>query len=336
MGLVTSLFVRKVARAMGDAIDAAAMLRSVGLDPAARTDVAQMIVDTAYYELLERIAAQTGGAVDLPVRVGRSMACDDYGAFGLAWKTAPTLRASFARAERYWRLLTTVAEYEVRPDGENAYFMLHRQGERRLGLRLSNEATLASVVSIIREVSPAPFSPLEAHLKHPAPPDTGAHAAFFGCPLIFGSEMDALLIPGQALNRGNRLGDEGLSRFMVQHLDAELKKRVADDWTLERMVRGAVAQSLSDGVPRAAEVARRLGMSERTLQRRLNEDGLSFQQIAEAARRELAEGLLAQSDYSLAEVAFLTGFSEQSAFSRAFKRWSDQTPAAFREARRAH
>lgn len=334
MGLVTSLFVRKVVRAMGDAIDATAMLRSVGLDPTAETDVAQMVVDTAYYDLLERIAAETGGAVDLPIRAGRSMACDDYGAFGLAWKTAPTLRGSFARAERYWRLLTTVAEYEVRADGENAYFILHREGERRLGLRLSNEATLASVTSIIREVSPAPFSPLEAHFKHPAPPDARAHAAYFGCPLVFASEMDALLIPGQALNRANRLGDEGVSRFMVEHLDAELKKRAADDWTLARMVRSAVAQSLSDGMPRSAEVARRLGMSERTLQRRLGEEGLSFQRIAEGARRELAEGLLAQSDYSLAEVAFLTGFSEQSAFTRAFKRWSDQTPAAYRETAR--
>jgi AraC-like DNA-binding protein len=82
-------------------------------------------------------------------------------------------------------------------------------------------------------------------------------------------------------------------------------------------------------------VARRLGQSERTLQRRLGEEGLSFQKLVDDARRELAEGLLAKSHYSLAEVAFLTGFSEQSAFNRAFKRWMNQTPAAYRESHRA-
>jgi AraC-like DNA-binding protein len=85
-------------------------------------------------------------------------------------------------------------------------------------------------------------------------------------------------------------------------------------------------------VPKAQAIARRLGMSERTLQRRLADEGLSFQKLVDEARRELAEGLLVRSDYSLAEVAFLTGFSEQSAFNRAFKRWLDQTPAAYRQA----
>lgn len=332
MGAITSLFVRKVVRAAGPGVDEAAMLRSVGLDPDGPTHVSDMIADTAYYALLERIAEAMGGGADLPIRAGRSMRCDDYGAFGLAWKTAPTLRASFARAERYWRLLTSVSQYELRRDGGDVYFLLHRSGDRRLGLRLSNEATLASVVSMIRDVSPEPFAPLEVHLKHPAPADITAHAAFFASPLQFGSDRDALLIPAAALARANRLGDEGLSRFMVAQLDAELQK-IGADGSLEDKVRDAVARLLSDGAPRAAEVARRLGMSERTLQRRLNEEGLSFGRIAEQVRRAMAEGLLRRSDYSLAEIAFLTGFSEQSAFQRAFKRWSKQTPAAFREGR---
>lgn len=333
MGAVTSLFVRKVVRAAGDAIDRDTMLRSIGLDPDGETDVAHMVSDIAYYELLERIAGCTGGAVELPLRVGGIMNCDDYAAFGLAWKAAPTLRASFARAERYWRLLTSVSEYEVRYDNADAYFMLHRSGERRLGLRLSNEATLASVTSIIRQVTPHKFTPLEVHFKHSAPVTITAHEDYFGCPVYFRSETDALLVSSETLAQPNRLGDEGISRFLLNHLDAELKK-FSEDQTLKQTVQDAIAQSLSEGVPKIAAVARRLGFSERTLQRRLSEEGLSFQKLAEDARRGLAEGLIVQSDYSLAEVAFLTGFSEQSAFNRAFKRWMDQTPAAYRETNR--
>jgi AraC-like DNA-binding protein len=330
MGAVTSLFVRKVVQTTGDAVDKTALLQSIGLDPNGDSNVAEMVSDVAYYSLLERIAELTDGAIELPLRVGASMSCDDYGAFGLAWKTAPTLRASFARAERYWRLLTSVAEYEVKPCGADAYFTLHRTGERRLGLRLSNEATLASVTSIIRQVSPAKFTPLEVHLKHPPPAVTKAHKAYFGCPVIFGSDMDAILVSGNALAQPNRLGDTGITQFLLKHLDEELKKLEVDR-TLKEMVHNAIAQSLSEGVPKMADVARRLGLGERTLQRRLGEDGLSFQKLVDEARRELAEGLLTQSSFSLAEIAFLTGFSEQSSFNRAFKRWKQQTPAAYRE-----
>lgn len=333
MGAVTSLFVRKVVRAAGDAVDQDAMLRSIGLDPDGETNVAQMVSDSAYYDFLEHIAGALGDATDLPLRVGSTMNCDDYGAFGLAWKAAPTLRASFARAERYWRLLTSVSQYEVRYDDHGAYFMLHRTGERRLGLRLSNEASLASVHSIIRQVTPHEFAPLEVHFKHPAPTSTVAHENYFCCPVVFRSEMDALLVSSEALNRSNRLGDEGITRFLLNHLDAELKKIDADR-KLKEIVQDAIAQSLSEGVPKIPAVARRLGFSERTLQRRLGEEGLSFQKLAENTRRDLAQGLLVQSDYSLAEVAFLTGFSEQSAFNRAFKRWMDQTPTAYRDANR--
>jgi AraC-like DNA-binding protein len=331
MGAITSLFVRKVVDTLSEGGERDAHLRSVGLDPLAPADVALMVSDAAYYDLLERLAETRPDASDLPVRVGARMRCDDYGAFGLAWKTAATLRHSFARAERYWRLLTSVAAYEVVSDGERAYFVLHRAGERRLGLRLSNEATLASVVAIVREVATAPFVPLEVHLRHRAPNSTAAHAAYFGCRLVFGSDRDALLVSPASLACPNRLADRGITDFLLAHLDTELRT-VQSERSLRQEVQKAVATSLSGGVPSAASLARRLGMSERTLQRRLQTEGLAYRELVDHARRELAEGLLRRSDYPIAEVAFLTGFSEQSAFTRAFKRWTGATPAAYRTA----
>ena len=79
-----------------------------------------------------------------------------------------------------------------------------------------------------------------------------------------------------------------------------------------------------------SDVAKRLGMSGRTLQRRLSERGYSYQTLVDESRRQLAKRLLRQTDFSLVEVAFMTGFSEQSAFTRAFKRWAGQTPRSFR------
>ncbi|SFN49491.1 transcriptional regulator, AraC family [Roseovarius lutimaris] len=331
MGNITTLFVRKVIAAASGDLDQTAVLRDLGLTTN-ETDVKTMIPDADYYALLERIVGALGDATDFPLRVGASMRCDDYGAFGLAWKTAPTLRGSLERAARYARLLTSVAGYEVRNHDAGAYFLLQRDGPRTLGMRLSNEATLASALSIMREVSPAPVAPLEVHCRHAAPTDTAAHEAFFGCPVIFGSDLDGLLMSAETLARDNRLGDPAIAQFLRPHLDAELAVASSQTSFIQTLLR-RMSDRLSEGPPRAADMAREMGMSERTLHRRLASDGMSFQSILEQARRQLAEGLLVQSDHSIAEIAFLTGYSEQSAFTRAFKRWVDQTPAAFRHAR---
>ena len=330
MGEITALFVRKVVAAAGaDANDRNALLRTLGLTMD-ETDVKTMVADTDYYTLLERIAEVLGDATSFPLRVGASMRCDDYGAFGLAWKTAPNLRGSMERAARYARLLTSVAGYEVRDHAKGAYFLLHRNGLRSLGLRLSNEATLASAISIMREVSPDPVVPLEVHCRHAAPQSVVDHEAFFGCPIIFDSELDGLLMSEEILERTNRLGDPAIAQFLKPHLDTELAA-VSSQTSFQQTLLRRISDRLSEGPPRATDIAREMGVSERTFHRRLAADGASFQGLLEQAQRRLAEGLLLQSDHSIAEIAFLTGYSEQSAFTRAFKRWLGETPAVFRE-----
>ncbi|MDW4500605.1 AraC family transcriptional regulator [Sulfitobacter sp. D35] len=329
MGYVTSLFARKVVAAAGEGIDAAAMLASVGIDPEGVWDPRQMIPAERYYDMFERIAAQID-ATDLPVRTGASMRLDEYGALGLAFKAATTLGASYARVERYARLWTSVVEYELRPAPGGTLFILHRAGERRLGLRLSNEATLASTVAIARQVCSEPLAPEEVLIRHAAPRSIAAHEDWFGCPVRFDAELDAILFSHETLARPNILGDEGISRYLISHLDAQLSE-IAREPDLVGQARAAIAQSLSEGAPNMMEIARSLGLSARSFRRRLSEHGMSFQGLTEETRRDLAEGLLRADRHSLAEIAFLTGFSEQSAFTRAFKRWTDKTPASFRK-----
>lgn len=332
MAFVTSIFARRMIQAAGPAVDGGALLRSVGLDPDSPLDVAQMIAADAYFDLLEQIAAEMHDAFELPLRVGQLMRPDDYGALGLAWKSAPTVRQSLERVERYCRLWTDTMTYEIRNDAGGIDFVLHRFGERRLGMRLSNEATIASAVSLIRQTSSTAFRPRAIYLGHAAPQSTAAHELYFGCPVSFGADRDALSISSEALTHPNHLGDDGISRYLLEHLDAELEAIGAED-PVETLVRRVVSQSLSEGVPKMADVAQRLAMSERTLHRRLAEKDLSFKALVDTTRRQLAQSLLRQSSYTMSEVAFLTGFSEQSAFQRAFKRWTGQTPTAFRNTR---
>jgi AraC-like DNA-binding protein len=95
-------------------------------------------------------------------------------------------------------------------------------------------------------------------------------------------------------------------------------------------VQSAVCEALGTNTPTLSSIASKLGIGTRTLQRRLYSNGHSFQNIVDLARKDVARHLLSETDLCLAEIAFLTGFSEQSAFSRAFKRWVGQTPRSYR------
>lgn len=149
-------------------------------------------------------------------------------------------------------------------------------------MRLSNEATLASAVSIGREVaSDAEVTLREVQLSHPRPKEVKLHIAYIGCPLIFGSDRHAILFTNMTLDRSNKLGDQGITRFLLGHLKQELAA-VARESNIKDRIRDLIARSLSEGLPRMDDIARRLGISGRSLHRRLSADEFSFQALAEA------------------------------------------------------
>lgn len=329
MGQVTSLFARKLVGVAADQIDADAVLWSVGLDPSGPWDPKLMLDEDAFYGMLELIAEQMD-VTQLPLIVGDAMRPDEYGALGLAWKAAPDLFGSFSRVARYARLWTSIVRYEIEETDAGVLFIEHRAGTRRLGMRLSIEADFASGVSLSRQVSPRAFAPIEVFFKHPSPKTTRHHEAYFKCPVHFGADKDAMLLSRASLQEPNILGDQGITQFLVSHLNDELAE-IEDTPSLAAQTRDEIARALSEGLPKMAQIARKMGMSARSFHRRLSEQGVSFQTLTEETRREIALGMLQDDRYALSEIAFLTGFSEQSAFTRAFKRWTGQTPANYRK-----
>lgn len=217
MGQITSLFVHKVIHQADKSLDRRALLESIGLDPDVPVDPGVMVADTDYYDFFARVARGNPHDVELPLRVGASMRCDDYGAFGLAWKSALNLRGSYARAERYARLLTSVSSYEVREADEGVFMHLHRAGDRvNVGLRLSNEATIASIMAISQEVSTTRFQAEAVYFKHDATGSAFNHERHFRCPVHFGTDMDALLVSRQMSQTPNKLGDSSIVRFSMR------------------------------------------------------------------------------------------------------------------------
>ena len=188
------------------------------------------------------------------------------------------------------------------------------------------------LVRIAREATGTSLAPREVHFAHSAPDDPAEHRAFFQAPLTFEEPVNQLLFTREELTRPFRSADPALSGVACRRLEKMLKQLPPSDDSTAARVRRLLLESLAHGGASAGEVARELGMSERTLHRRLRAEKTSFRRILDALRGALSSDLLREPRIGIAEVAFLLGYSEPAAFYRSFRRWTGQTPLAFRRA----
>jgi AraC-like DNA-binding protein len=194
----------------------------------------------------------------------------------------------------------------------------------------AQEYTLAILASRVRHV--APGAEVAVRLAFPRPAETREHARVFGVEPVFGAAAPALAIARAAWGAPTRTGDRTLFAALDEHARA-LLARASPRGSEAARAREAIAADLPGKEPSLARVARRLGTSPRTLQRRLGAEGTSFATAVDDVRRERARAYLEAPDVSMAEVSWLLGFAEQSAFARAFRRWTGEAPTRWRRAR---
>lgn len=331
MTYVSAMFVKKMIDQAPESLDRAELFASTGITEEDISDPNTVVLDTQYYALLETIAAAEAPDIAFHLRTSAAMSCADFGAVGLAWKSAPTLRRSFQRMDRYARIYNKTATFRLVIKDGFSMWTHQRLEPARLGMYLSTEGTLGTYVAMCRETTFPENKPHAVQFRHAEPAGSlEALEAYFRCPVTFGADIDAIILPEERLDRKNAVGDESIWRFLTTHIEQSLVEEDQED-ALDRQVIVQIASMLSEGIPTLSEIASDLGMSARTLQRRLAEKGHTFQALVDEARRQLAEKFLTDTQYSIAQVAFLTGFSEQSAFTRAFKRWAGKTPGSYRD-----
>ena len=201
--------------------------------------------------------------------------------------------------------------------------------------RQRSEFALALVVRFAREATGVALAPLEVRFPHRAPESLFEHRAFFRAPLRFEEASNELLFDPADAARPLRSGDPALLGVARRRLDKMLGQIPPEDDSIAARVKRVLLETLARGEPTAAAVARELGLSDRTLQRRLRAEGTWFRGILDAVRGELAVALLREPGVGIAEIAFFLGYSEPAAFHRSFRRWTGQTPLAYRRSVRA-
>lgn len=282
-----------------------------------------------FFDLIDWIEARHRDRVSLVAKYAETIQIDDLGVLGLALKTAPTLRASLMRLVRYFRLLTDTATYRLDEGGAQARILMEKCTSDHSALSLRNECALSAMAQIFRTCVKGDLALERVTFRHESRCDPDRYVELFGCPVTFGAREDALIMSKGMLDLPNHLGDDALSRFLTQQLDVEFEA-IRPATSLREELCRRLPTALSTGVPQASELARDIGLSERTFFRRLATEGTTFRDVVRDVQIRLARDLLARRDCSIAEVAFLTGFSEQSSFGRAFKRSVGQAPSEYR------
>jgi AraC-like DNA-binding protein len=266
------------------------------------------------------------------LQLGTETKTERFHPVGLAALSSENLGAAMDQMARY-KQLTCPEEIRQQMDDEEWSIQFHWLLAEELEPAVLIECAFAWVLSIARHGTGTRLSPLRVELVQPRA-HVRAIERHFGCPVDSGAARNALVFRSSDAGRTFVTRNAELLAMLAPQFEKELKQENGDENFVER-VRIAVQQKLTGRRPTIEDIADALHLSSRTLQRRLQEEGFSFQRVMEEARHQLARQYLNNSVLELNEAAYLLGYNDANSFVRAFRTWEGVPPARWREEQRA-
>ena len=321
---------RKIAKLYEAGILVSEVLRCAGL-PAGLFDRPRVLVTTDELFAMWRAIAEVSHDPAIGLVLGTETRPEQYDPVGLAALSAASFGEAMRGAGRYKEITCPEEIVSEISRGEWSIqfrWLLAEEPEPEILV----DVCFAWVLSLARHGTGERICPLRLELVQRR---TNAKLLerHFGCKVVTGCARNALIFRAEDAERPFVTRNADLLAMLVPQLDEELKRHRGDE-SLPDQVRRAIQRKLTGRRPKMMEVARELRMSARTLQRRLQESGRSFQQLLEEARHELARSYLAHSPLELNETAYLLGYEDSSSFVRAFRGWEGVPPAHWRDAQR--
>jgi AraC-like DNA-binding protein len=318
----------EAARALGH--DADGLRQRAGISPEALDDPDGRI-PLGDHVRLWTVLSSLGGNIGL--ELGQLLGGRGLGVVGFAMKHGGSVRDALDVLGRFRALVLdpAIPTLAVRKDGSGWVACFTQVVPPPfLSMRHPAETQMASTLTALRALTGRTIRPERAAFPHAAPRETSAHRALFGKQLSWRAPAAELIFQASVLDLPIVGADPTLAAYLTRRADALLGELSRPESMVDA-TRRQIGLELSSGEPSAAGIARKLGSSARTLQRRLKEEGSSFSRLLEEVRRDRAIALLEGGRLLGYEVAFLLGYKEASAFFRAFRRWTGATPDAFRK-----
>jgi AraC-like DNA-binding protein len=282
-----------------------------------------------YLALLD-LAAEAAGDPHFGLHFGATHAFETVGLLAYIARNSPNFGAAITNAMSYIRLHVDAAELALDFAGPEVRLVYRLTNPNIPPSRHYSELAMVYFVKFVRLAVDDSWSPYEVQFRHGPPADISPYQELFRTIVRFGQGDDALLFERRLLSRPLRTADRQLLHYLEEHARAVLAELPVPKDDLIGQVRHFVVGALPHDGAGLSAAARALGMSTRTLQRRLGECGIVYARLVEDVRRQMSDRYLADAKLSLGEIAYLLGYSEGSAFNRAYRRWTGRTPSADR------
>jgi AraC-like DNA-binding protein len=303
-----------------------------GLDATRHADPTEMVSVAEYGRLLASARALSGDPA-FALRAGERARTGALHTLGYLLLNCTTMRDAIAEFTAHAALIYEEATWDLRETGDRAVFSYDHPVVGDDIAAPDAEFCLAHIVGIGRHFSGRALAPREVHLRHRAPAHAGVYDQVFQCPVHFEQPRNEVVFKRALLDVPHIHRDESVAQLLRQRAEALLAERQSDARLKKRIIDLVKYRPDVEAID-AETVARQLGIGPRTLRRRLASLKLSLFTIIEQARTELACEALAGSA-PIKEIADRLGFSEVSAFHRAFKRWTGMTPGQYRSGQRS-
>lgn len=312
----------------GQGGDADAVFVRVGVDERRLTDPKLALDLGAYVGMMEEAASDTGND-NFGLWYGQQFQPAMLGLIGEIALASPNLGAALANLASLFPYHQQATETRFVRDGALLRLEYRILDGNILERRQDAELTMGMFANVFRHCLGRQWVPEEIHCEHARPENWREHENAFGAPVHFGQRTNAVVFRDRDLDRRMPQGDLG----RLTRLRDELLHVAGGTGALTFLdrVKGEVRSRLPDGAPPVEEVAEALGFARWTLQRRLSDWGLSYSDVIDQVRRDLATLHVRQRHVPVAEIGFMLGYSEVSAFSRAFRRWHGVSPQSFRD-----
>ncbi|MBB6692809.1 AraC family transcriptional regulator ligand-binding domain-containing protein [Cohnella xylanilytica] len=302
---------------------------SLPIDPASGSDAAIEVTVDQYYAVWQAYSDLVGDAAQAVIQLATVFETAQYPPTVLASYHARDFRDALRRMARY-KQLCPPESLRVAEEGETCALELEWGNAERPGPPILVGTTLAALLEFGRRGTGRPLTAKLVEVTHSANlGDVRALEAYFGCRVRTGAEANRLTLLRRDLDRPFVSHNAELLEILTPALDRMLDERRRSR-SLPETVKGLLKRKLSGRKPDVQSVAEEMGMSDRTLQRRLAEEGSSFKSLLASARHEKAREYLADPSVDIKEVAYRVGYEDLNSFYRAFRQWEGDTPANWR------
>jgi len=282
-----------------------------------------------FQKLLEAAIDFTGNE-DFALEWAASLTPEYLGLVGHIMRNCSTIAEAGEILVRYWRLLSDAFIFQIIYDSDKNLHFISIPVAADYFFSWTTSCTLAATIAIIRQLTAKDLTPVEVCFQISEPANTKKLKKIFRAPLSFCQPDNIIILSLEQHQLKISSGHDYLEQILKSHAN-ELLKKMDQKATFAHQVQKIILQSMPKGELNVEYISEKLNMSRWTLTRQLTKEGTSFYKLYQQARKNLAKNYLLFSEYSIGEVAFFLGYSEPSAFHRAFKNWIGITPAEYRK-----